>query len=861
MLNLLLALPLLASLATQGQAVVQEYYIPMPEAQLRDDYLALASTTSSTATSVASIVVLVAGTRIIYDHWEDGYEVDLNNPTSPKTEIWGDGNDANGKPPGFLNDPVSLPAGTAIVLKNDVALPRNPATFLFDGRDRIGSSQALAVTRAAWFTTPGPLLADACAINATTDWGTSFVMPVGENIIFPTPLTASMFEHVAMFVMASQNGTSVQIDKDGNGTVDVTVALNQGESYLINGGILAGATVVSTKPVQVVLDAGDIGANYESRWYYVTPTARWGSVYYSPVGTAANGEQTYVYLYNPDAAGITVNYTTLTGTGTISVGAKTYAQFLMPQNSGARFTSVGNKPFYAVAAVGAAPTSNNVHDWGFALVPESSLTTEVDVGWGPGSLDGTQNGNPLWVTATANTTLYVDYNGKRNGLLTDPQGGKYDLAITTSALAVQRIYDPTGDKDQTGMRVYTLDGTLITAAWGQDPAVAGPGLPYLDMGTTVPNIPVPVLHKTVSVVGGGSIAVGVTLEYTITFENKGIFILAGVNVVDTMPAGLQYVVNSTTRDSVAVPDVAGTFPLLTPGYTIPLLQPGAITTFKYRALVQTSGTKVNTVTAGTAGTTQLSRAADTVVVPGTPTTQCNLKFTTSTGTVASSYSTGAGIYVTMTDPDANTDAGTTQTFTVLVQNTSNGDVETITLTEVDSVTGATSVNSSVFRNLTALPSSIAAGGFVQDGTLLAVAGNTLSVNYTDPLFGDVCSSTATVAAVSNVKQLYLNTDGSDGDTTGALDRVDPVNTSDASMSSTSVLAGASSGSVSVGTTASNTSGNASASSLQITGYDPGSGSNRLMMVSVSIGSSADLGGGSVSTVSSVRRRQTITFTS
>ena len=66
MLNLLLALPLLASLATQGQAVVQEYYIPMPEAQLRDDYLALASTTSSTATSVASIVVLVAGTRIIY---------------------------------------------------------------------------------------------------------------------------------------------------------------------------------------------------------------------------------------------------------------------------------------------------------------------------------------------------------------------------------------------------------------------------------------------------------------------------------------------------------------------------------------------------------------------------------------------------------------------------------------------------------------------------------------------------------------------------------------------------------------------------------------------------------------------------
>ena len=74
----------------------------------------------------------------------------------------------------------------------------------------------------------------------------------------------------------------------------------------------------------------------------------------------------------------------------------------------------------------------------------------------------TVNGNPVWVTATKNTTLYVDYTGDRVGSLTDPQGGKYDEIRQVSALEVVRLFDP--DKDQTGMRVYTLDGTLIAGA-------------------------------------------------------------------------------------------------------------------------------------------------------------------------------------------------------------------------------------------------------------------------------------------------------------------------------------------------------------------------------------------------------------
>ena len=138
----------------------------------------------------------------------------------------------------------------------------------------------------------------------------------------------------------------------------------------------------------------DNQANYEARWFTIPPLAAWTSEYYSPVGTAADGDQTYIWLYNPGAAAITVDYQTLVGTGSLNVSARGHAMCLMPQNSGARFASVGDKPFFATGTVGANPNANAVHDWGFSLVPASGLTSELVVGWGVGSSDGSQNGNP-----------------------------------------------------------------------------------------------------------------------------------------------------------------------------------------------------------------------------------------------------------------------------------------------------------------------------------------------------------------------------------------------------------------------------------------------------------------------------------
>jgi len=188
--------------------VVQEWYVPQPEDQIRADYLVLAPNTNTTADSVIAVTVAIAGTKIVYDQWEDGYEVDISNPTqAATTQIWGDGNDANGKPPGYTNDPASFAAGALILMRNNVPLPRNAATVLFDGRDRIGSTYGIVMTRAAWFTKPGPLLANSVEVRAVPDWGTSFVLPVGEDVIFPTPLTSSMLEHCSADIMAAATGT------------------------------------------------------------------------------------------------------------------------------------------------------------------------------------------------------------------------------------------------------------------------------------------------------------------------------------------------------------------------------------------------------------------------------------------------------------------------------------------------------------------------------------------------------------------------------------------------------------------------------------------------------------------------------
>jgi uncharacterized repeat protein (TIGR01451 family) len=800
--------------AAHAANLVEEFYLPMPEAQIYQANSAIVSGTGSTIASTFSIVVTGDGTVIYYDQWEDGYETDLSNPKQSTTQIWGDGNDAHGIPPGFAHNPLGLPAGTVITLTNNVPLPRNPSQILWDARDRIASTKALVVSRAGWPIPTGPVFAGAVGVLSTIDYGTNYISPVGQN------MTNNLFKYVGMFVMAQQDNTAVTIDPNGTGLGTTNIVLNQGESYLVNGGIKKGGRVTATKPVQADLVIGHVGASYASDWFTLYPQEEWSSTYYTPVSSAASGNPAYVYLFNPNTNAIVINYSTQSGSGSFPVpGTNGVFQFQTPPGSGASFVSAGGQNFFAICTVGANPASDTAYNWGFTLVPQAALTTEAIVGWGPGSADGTVDGSPVWVTPLAATRIYVDYKGDRAGPLTDPSGNHYDTNFDLATLQSQKIYDPS--KNQTGMRIYTLDGTLLTAAWGEDPDVAAPGNPYIDAGTTVLPFPVPLLKKSAVILTDApptGLSVGDTIAYTVEVDNKGLLPLGNTVVVDAPSTNLTYLTNSTTWNGTPVPDSAtGTaFPLDAPGYTIPVILSRGTSTFTYLCKVNGAGVVSNSV--GVVGTAIL---ADTTLPPApTNGASVTLNFTDTNGVSVGLYPVGANVFVTMTNAAGNTSSNTLQTITVTVQDLTHGDTQNILLTE-------TGTNTGVFRNIIGLPTSTTAGLAAQDGTLNVTPGDTLFVTYTDPNFGDSATNTAVIQIPALTKQLYLSVNGS---TNGVqdLNRIDPVAYNHSPTRTSADLAGPSVLALDSVTTVSNTA------SLTATFSHTTAGVNRLMLVGISL---------------------------
>ena len=70
--------------------LVQEFFVPLPEDQVQKSFKVLYSGVGAQMNTVIAIVVTADNTVIHYDHWEDGYEVDLDNPAQSSTEVWGE---------------------------------------------------------------------------------------------------------------------------------------------------------------------------------------------------------------------------------------------------------------------------------------------------------------------------------------------------------------------------------------------------------------------------------------------------------------------------------------------------------------------------------------------------------------------------------------------------------------------------------------------------------------------------------------------------------------------------------------------------------------------------------------------------
>ncbi len=721
---------------------VQTFLVPITEANLQASFKTLYSGTGSTMNSVVSITAGYDGTVVYYDQWEDGYDggVAAGLPTQTSTQIWGDNNPANGMPPGLAQD--ILKQGSVIALQNLVTLPRVASTLLYDGRDYIAASKVVAVTRAAWAQSPGTVLASATTVYDTGQYGTSFTVPAGQN----TANSNNMFEMTALEVMAAQDGTSVTVDINGaaaGGTT--TVILNRGETYRVPSGVLEGATVSTTKPVQVQMITGDIGATYSSRTFSLAPTNAWGNVYYNPIGTVNTSAPAYVFLFNPGASAISVTVQTRTGSSTVSVPAGATTRYQMPGgDTAARFSTPSSaQPFYAFMTNDSDSTNASTWDFGTRLIPESYLTTALLVSWAPGSSDLSANGSPIWVTAAAPTRVYVDYDGNRTtGAFTDPNGGKYDVAYDLVSLESKRIFNPS--KNQTGMRIYTTSGVRITGVWGEDASVAGAGNPFLDMGTVIPPLLLPWGSKTFAKVGTGPIVPGDTIRYSITINNDDLMPLTGVKVFDEVPAGTTYVPNSTKVDGTPVTDqtvggsVTTAFPLDEAGLALGTVVASSSRVVTFDVVIQSpyTGLPSGVINRARVDTDQDSFNIEVTIPPTNTPGQVMFVTGPASSAEAPNYQTNTSSFIRVTDPDPNRNPSVAETFTVVVTSPT-GDSETVTVTE-------TGPNTGIF--VATLPTSTTASA-VNSGTIQVLAGQTLTVSYVDPVW-NFNTSTDTVPIVA-----------------------------------------------------------------------------------------------------------------
>jgi uncharacterized repeat protein (TIGR01451 family) len=626
-LALVVALP---GTAQAGPQPVMYGFIPLPANQFATALEQMRSGAGTTLDFTVGLTNAGGGAVLTYDHWEDGYETDLANPSQSTTLVFGDGNTGNGNAATYCAACTGdlLPQGAPLIMRNNIATPRSasPATMLFDGRDKVGSTRGFAITAGGFTTTRGSLQAAVVSAYDTSKYGTSFTVPVGTDT--PVPSGASNpFSYAATFVQAAEDGTVVQVDSNADGVTDVSQTIGAGQ-VLHTTGLREGATVRTSAPAQVHLITGDTSAQYESRSFPLFPDAVLSDEYLSPAGSSVLNFATNNFLYNPTDAAITVTPTCTGCSGTITVPANASATYRSPVGRAVRFTSTGGVRFVALAGVGAHSGSESANasdtslnwDWGFSMVPSSQLTTQIVLGWAPGnsnnppsSPSGNRDDGPVWVTTTADTVLRVDFDGNpaTGTIATEDCFGRHDLELTVSALASTRIHDST-DGDMTGARIYTCDETPVSAAWGEDPANAPVGSPGFDAGYTVLPSTSMVVDKSAAVAldadGDGSFSPGDTVTYEVSIADAGSLAFTDVVLTDVLQPGMDYVPGTaeiedgdgtTPFADDAVPPAATPFPFDEAGAQLPTIEPGDTVIVRFDVTVDapflsTDGTLGNT---------------------------------------------------------------------------------------------------------------------------------------------------------------------------------------------------------------------------------------------------------------------------
>jgi len=538
---------------------VQTYFVPLREGDLFNSFNAIDSgTPSTTINTVISIAVAAPGTVIYYDHWEDGY----GNPL-----IWGDGDLTNGRAVsnGVLDADDILEGGQSLILENVVPTPRPftvpTTTIRYDGSDKIEASLPIAVTRGAWpEPDPGSLLAGGVEVLNTDSWGNSFVVPFGNATLTDT---TDAFEYTTLHVMAGQNNTQLTLKNQLGIVVPIAGGgnLNAGQTVVLS--VDQGYVLTANNDVQVDLVYGDIGSDYEMRWFSLIARPDWSNDYYTPVGTVskADGGSTFVWLHNPGPGSINVKYEVggpgVDGTITLLAGETKKTPVNIPDGDGAHFFTDDPAHDFFALSVTDANSSGQIYDWDTVLVPSSQLTSAALVGWGWGNTSNSSAvavRSVVWVTPVANAYINIDFDGN----------GTIDNSILVNQLKSLKVLDDndasifTGaedDHDMSGAVIFATTAVNgggapvnMAIAWGQDPNRSQPNDGEgLDLGTLIPSLALLGIDKRVLSVtnpdgtpdiDGRIDQAGDKINYQVTVFNLGYATQTNVVVSDPLLGGI-----------------------------------------------------------------------------------------------------------------------------------------------------------------------------------------------------------------------------------------------------------------------------------------------------------------------------------
>ena len=538
--------PLTAQAAPAGYS---EYYLPGSTDQLfqilkdidNDPDLGNALGGGGTCTvapcnrmhNVVTVSVSTDSVTVYYDHWENGYGT--GSTGIDETYVVNKGDVLT-----FESTNILVPriASNTCTSTNE----NGASTACYDGRDRIYvAGGAVTVAEAFWPEVAGTVFANAWEVYPVKPYQSNYTIPVGEDLS-GAPLNYTDFNQVFVIAQATQDNTNIQIDNPATAGVELNVTLDRGETtqlFHVN----AGTTVTGSAPLQVQFIAGqpNAGLNSDSRSYTAVPSTLWEFEYYGPVPSFGGGSNTDVFIYNPTASPLSINYQDNLGSGSfvLPAGATRSYQALV-----GRFVPADSALYLAASdgvthfwAIGSANTENADYNYGFTFIPTTTLTREYYISWAPGTTDLSDNGSPVFVTPIVdNTIIFVDYS---------PNDGVVDATYTLDRIQMQRIFDP--DNDNTGMHIWATNPIVVV--WGEDANPAGTENPYIDAGYSI----LPLNETWIDVVltldksadpSVIALAVGQTSTFTLVTKTQAVG-LQDVSILDTLPPGWGYVAGSS----------------------------------------------------------------------------------------------------------------------------------------------------------------------------------------------------------------------------------------------------------------------------------------------------------------------------